>query len=72
MISQRCRKCKSHRIRRGYRRTPLILRMLGIHELLCDNCNLLFTGFAIPWTVSSRRNRKKGGRLAPHENKASR
>jgi hypothetical protein len=45
--------------------------MLGIYELLCDNCNLLFMGFAVPWTVSSHR-KKKGGKLAPHESKASR
>jgi hypothetical protein len=50
---------------------PFILRMLGIYELLCDDCNLLFTGFALPWTVSSRR-KKKDGKLAPHQGKASR
>ncbi|HEY0547602.1 MAG TPA: hypothetical protein VGC91_19635 [Pyrinomonadaceae bacterium] len=70
MISQSCRKCKSKRIRRGYKKTPFILRLLGIYELLCDDCNLLFTGFAVPWTVSSRR-RKRGHRPTPHESKAS-
>jgi uncharacterized membrane protein len=45
--------------------------MLGIYELLCDDCNLLFTGFALPWTVSSHRKRK-GRKLATDERKASR
>ncbi|MBV9209606.1 MAG: hypothetical protein JOZ52_03195 [Acidobacteria bacterium] len=37
---------------------PLLLRLVGIYELLCDDCNLLFTGFALPWTVPSRRVRR--------------
>lgn len=55
MISQRCPKCKSKRVRRGYQKTPLFLRMIGIYELLCDDCNLLFRGLAVPGTVSTRR-----------------
>lgn len=51
MISQKCPKCRSSRIRKGYKPTPLILRMFGIHHLLCNHCNLLFTGFALPGTV---------------------
>ena len=51
MIGQRCPKCKSSRIRRGYKPTPLLLRMFGIYNLLCDDCNLLFKGFAVPGTV---------------------
>ena len=70
MISQRCRKCKSKRIRRGYKKMPLVLRVLGIYELLCDDCNLLFTGFAVPWTVSSRKKRRSQRAMA-HESKAS-
>ncbi len=58
MISQRCPKCGSRRIRRGYRPTPLLIRLFGIYNLLCDNCNLLFTGFAIPGTVPSHSTRK--------------
>jgi hypothetical protein len=61
MISQRCPKCRSSRIRKGYKPTPLILRLVGIHYLLCNHCNLLFTGFAVPGTASrmSKRARKK-------------
>jgi len=62
MISQRCPKCRSSRIRKGYKPTPLILRAVGIHYLLCNHCNLLFTGFAVPGTVNRprKRGRKKG------------
>jgi hypothetical protein len=51
MISQKCPKCRSRRIRRGYKPTPLLMRLVGIHYLLCNHCNLLFTGFAVPGTV---------------------
>ena len=65
MISQRCPKCRSSRIRKGYKPTPLLLRLVGIHHLLCNHCNLLFTGFAVPWTLGSpskkARNRKGTG-----------
>jgi hypothetical protein len=33
--------------------------MIGIYNLLCDDCNLLFTGFAIPGTVSNRTKKRK-------------
>ena len=59
MISQRCPKCKSSRIRRGYRPTPRLLRMFGIYNLLCDHCNLLFTGFAVPGTVPKHSRKKR-------------
>jgi hypothetical protein len=61
MISQKCPKCRSSRIRKGYKPTPLIMRLVGIHYLLCNHCNLLFTGFAVPGTVNrtARRVRKK-------------
>ena len=51
MISQKCPKCRSSRIRKGYKPTPLLFRLVGIHYLLCNHCNLLFTGFAVPGTV---------------------
>jgi hypothetical protein len=54
MISQRCPVCRSKRIRRGYRRTPMLLRLLFRYNLLCDNCNLEFRGFAVPGTVNSK------------------
>jgi len=58
MISQRCPKCRSSRIRKGYKPTPLLFRLVGIHHLLCNHCNLLFTGFAVPGTLA--RPNKKG------------
>lgn len=41
-------------MRRGYTDSPLLLRMIGVYNLLCDNCNLLFRGFALPGTVPER------------------
>jgi hypothetical protein len=41
-------------VRRGYSDTPLLLRLIGVYNLLCDNCNLLFKGFAVPGTVPAR------------------
>jgi hypothetical protein len=41
-------------VRRGYTDSPLPLRMIGVYNLLCDNCNLLFRGFALPGTVPAR------------------
>ena len=46
-ITRKCPRCGSHRIRRGYKRTPWFIRMFGIRSLLCDHCNWLFTGFGI-------------------------
>jgi predicted nucleic-acid-binding Zn-ribbon protein len=58
MISQRCPKCGSKRIRRGYRPTPFWLKIIFRYHLLCDNCNWEFKGFAVPGTVSSKPTRK--------------
>src|SRR5258708_350332 len=57
---KRCPKCRSTRVRRGYAYDPLIIRVLGFRELLCDSCNLRFRGFVIPGTLPrSSRNKKK-------------
>lgn len=58
MISQKCPRCNSHRIRRGYRPTRIWSKILFRYNLLCDGCNWEFTGFAIPGTVSSKPSRK--------------
>lgn len=58
MISQRCPKCLSKRIRRGYRPTPLWSKILFRYNLLCDSCNWEFIGFAVPGTVSSKPTKK--------------
>jgi len=33
--------------------------MIGIYHLLCDHCNLLFTGFVLPGTLKTRRKKKR-------------
>ncbi len=59
MISQRCPKCLSKRVRHGYRPTPLWSKLLFRYNLLCDQCNWEFTGFAVPGTISQKPLRKK-------------
>lgn len=59
MISQRCPKCHSSRVRAGYRPTPLWSKLLFRYNLLCDGCNWEFRGFAVPGTVSSKSKRSK-------------
>lgn len=54
MISQRCPKCLSKRVRHGYRPTPIWSKLLFRYNLLCDSCNWEFVGFAVPGTVSHR------------------
>lgn len=58
MISQKCPKCSSSRIRRGYRPTPFWSKMLFRYNLLCDACNWEFQGFAVPGTVTNKPTRK--------------
>jgi len=65
MISQKCPKCRSSRIRKGYKPTPFLMRLVGIHYLLCNHCNLLFTGFAVPGTVG------RPGKRGPNQSGAS-
>ncbi len=59
MISQKCPRCASNRIRRGYRPTSIFLKIFFRYHLLCDNCNWEFTGFAVPGTVTSKPTRKR-------------
>lgn len=54
MVSQRCPRCASERVRRGYRPTPVWSKVLFRYNLLCDNCNWEFKGFAVPGTVSTK------------------
>jgi len=42
MGPMRCPRCNSSRIQRGYKGVLVPLRLLGMHELLCNNCNLEF------------------------------
>jgi hypothetical protein len=45
--------------------------MFGIYNLLCDDCNLLFRGFAVPGTVPRHGGKKKKHHApsAPEESK---
>lgn len=65
MISQRCPKCNSSRVRAGYRPTPLWSKILFRFYLLCNNCNWEFTGFAVPGTVTSKTKPSKK-KKSPH------
>lgn len=58
MISQKCPKCNSDRIRRGYRPTPLYSKIVFRYNLLCDSCNLEFWGFAVPMTTGSHKSKR--------------
>src|SRR5712691_901544 len=40
-----CPRCTSSRIQRGYNDSSIVLRIAGLHELLCNNCGLEFKGF---------------------------
>jgi len=63
MIGPKCPQCGSSRIRKGYKRTPLPMRLVGIYHLLCDSCNLLFTGFVVPGTLHRRRKHRRHKKL---------
>jgi hypothetical protein len=58
MASQNCPKCLSSRVRRGYRPTPFWAKILFRYNLLCDNCNWEFRGWAVPGTVSAKPTKK--------------
>jgi hypothetical protein len=46
--------------------------MFGIYNLLCDSCNLLFTGFALPGTVPKHGSRKKRQQVSREAEKLER
>lgn len=53
----KCPACRSTRVYKGYRPAPLLLRLVRIHEFLCENCNLQFRGFSI---LPPRSRKRKG------------
>lgn len=59
MATQKCPKCGSSRIRPGYRRTSILSKLVFRYNLLCNNCNLEFKGFAIPGTVGNKQKKIK-------------
>ncbi len=58
MSTQACPRCKSNRIRQGYRATPILRKLIFRYNLLCNDCNWEFIGYAIPGTVSSKVKRR--------------
>ena len=41
----RCPRCQSDRIQRDFDDAIILLRAVGMHKLLCNNCGLVFKGF---------------------------
>ena len=70
MSTQRCPKCSSNRVRRGYRPTPFLSKLIFRYNLLCDNCNWEFKGFAIPGTVSTKPTKKRKKEQSEEDGKA--
>lgn len=70
----RCPRCESERIQRDYDDAVVVLRMIGLHKLLCNNCGLVFKGFD-PLRTAQREpaedtrkgsNRRRGPRYNVH------
>ncbi|MGI9034763.1 MAG: hypothetical protein ACR2GD_01875 [Pyrinomonadaceae bacterium] len=60
----KCPVCKSSRIRRGYRPTPVWSKIILRFNLLCENCNWEFRDFALAWKLpakSIRHSKKRYG-----------
>jgi len=71
----RCPRCESERIQRDYDDAVVVLRLIGLHKLLCNNCGLVFKGFDPLRTVQrvpseekqpERVNRRRGARYNVH------
>lgn len=62
-----CPACGGSRVRSGYRPVAFPLRILGIRELLCDDCNYLYRAFSPlpPKTPHRRRPERKADTFAP-------
>ncbi len=59
-----CPSCGSSKIRNGYLRPPLLLRLLFIREFLCEGCNREFRTFALhPAKSRGVRMRRKANRF---------
>src|SRR5258708_18354087 len=59
IFSPNCPRCKSARVQLGYEHTTFSQRVLGVNELLCNNCGLTFKGFAVPGSVKRAPSEKK-------------
>jgi PilZ domain-containing protein len=59
----RCPRCESERIQRDYDDAVVVLRMIGLHKLLCNNCGLVFKGFDPLRTAQRAPSEEKPGRV---------
>lgn len=73
MGRMQCPRCKSERIQRDYDDAVLLLRMVGMHKLLCNNCGLVFKAFdpkgthrRAPAEKKTARNRRRAPRFSVH------
>jgi hypothetical protein len=70
----RCPRCESERIQRDYDDAVIVLRLVGLHKLLCNTCGLVFKGFDPLGTLqrepseaeTPRHNRRQGPRYYAH------
>jgi hypothetical protein len=70
----RCPRCESERIQRDYDDAVVVLRLIGLQKLLCNNCGLVFKGFDPLRTArrvasaekQGRVNRRRGARYNVH------
>lgn len=70
----RCPRCESERIQRDYDDAVIVLRLVGLHKLLCNTCGLVFKGFdplgsqkrAASENENPRHNRRRGPRYYAH------
>ena len=70
----RCPRCQSERVQRDYDDAAVVLRLIGLHKLLCNNCGLVFKGFDPLRSVQREakedkrkgRNRRRGPRYNVH------
>jgi hypothetical protein len=72
----RCPRCKGSRIQRDYDDAILLVRLIGLHRLLCNNCGLVFKWFdplgklqrapSKSKTPGITRNRRRGPRYQAH------
>ena len=60
----RCPRCESERIQRDHNEAPVVLRVIGLHKLLCNNCGLVFKGFD-PLRMGQRKVSKTTSRRPP-------
>ena len=67
---KQCPRCNSSRIQRGYTDAPLVLRLVGMRGLLCNNCGLEFKGFDISGTADRSASTNK--EVVPNRRRAPR